>query len=253
MQKLSPLRSTTSAQTPQALAAEQLEHFGIDPKTPFGKSLANISERLYHSANDLDQIWTLTMQAANTLSRSDRIAYFNALKFLSFQLAKLLDMAQSPARKTYQALSYDGATQCAKGPYATFDNVTAIFSATPVIARTATYIYACAEWIADAFEGKELLLEIYSRLLNPTSVALANHMVDLEAGAYAGEYFAWNFNSGMAAIDATLAHLLGREDIIITNRNIYGGAHQLIHDWYGKPGNLAVHVETFDGTAQRHS
>ena len=52
-----------------------------------------------------------------------------------------------------------------------FDNVTAIFAANPVIARTATYIYACAEWIEDAFQGKELLLEIYSRLLNPTSVA----------------------------------------------------------------------------------
>lgn len=91
-----------------------------------------------------------------------------------------------------------------------FDNVTAIFSANPVIARTATYIYACAEWIADAFEGKELLLEIYSRLLNPTAIALANYIVDLEAGPYAREYFAWNFNSGMAAIDAVLAHVLGR-------------------------------------------
>ncbi|NBO18823.1 MAG: Cys/Met metabolism pyridoxal-phosphate-dependent enzyme, partial [Proteobacteria bacterium] len=148
-------------------------------------------------------------------------------------------------------LGYAAATQCAKGPYAVFDNVTAIFSATPVIARTATYIYACAEWIADAFEGKELLLEIYSRLLNPTAVALANYVVDLEAGPYAGEYFAWNFNSGMAAIDAMLAHVLGREDILISNRNIYGGAHQLIHDWYAKPSNLAIHVETFDGTGAK--
>ncbi|MBY0406313.1 MAG: PLP-dependent transferase, partial [Rickettsiales bacterium] len=248
MQKLSPLRSSTSATTPRALATEQLAHFGIDPKTEFGQALASISERLYHSSDDLEKLWALTMQAANTLPRADRIAHFNALKFLSFQLAKLLDMAQNPARRTYQSLGYDGATQCAKGPYAVFDNVTAIFSATPVIARTATYIYACTEWIADAFEGKELLLEIYSRLLNPTAVALANYVVDLEAGPYTGEYFAWNFNSGMAAIDAILAHLLGRDDIIITNRNIYGGAHQLIHDWYGKPGNLAIHVETFDGT-----
>ena len=35
-----------------------------------------------------------------------------------------------------------------------------------------------AEWIEDAFQGKELLLEIYSRLLNPTSIALANQVVD---------------------------------------------------------------------------
>ena len=154
---------------------------------------------------------------------------------------------QTPSRLSYQALNYSPTTQFAKGPYPVFDNVTAIFSANPVIARTATYIYACAEWIADAFEGKELLLEIYSRLLNPTAIALANYIVDLEAGPYAREYFAWNFNSGMAAIDAVLAHVLGRQDVLISSRNIYGGAHQLIHDWYAKPSNLEIAVETFDG------
>ena len=162
-------------------------------------------------------------------------------------MAKLLDTLQNPFRQSYQSLGYDSSTLSAKGPYAVFDNVTAIFSANPVIARTATYIYACAEWIEDAFQGKELLLEIYSRLLNPTSISLANHIVDLEAGSYARDYFAWNFNSGMAAIDAILSHLLGRDDILITSRNIYGGAHQLIHDWYAKPSNLAIAVESFDG------
>ena len=91
------------------------------------------------------------------------------------------------------------------------------------------------------------MLEIYSRLLNPTSISLANYVVDLEAGPYSSEYLAWNFNSGMAAIDATLAHLLGRDDILITSRNLYGGAYQLIHDWYAKQGNLEIAVETFDG------
>jgi len=32
---------------------------------------------------------------------------------------------------------------------------------------------------------------------------------DLEAGPYAREYLAWNFNSGMAAIDAALARCAG--------------------------------------------
>src|SRR5437762_1450906 len=81
---------------------------------------------------------------------------------------------------------------------------------TSVIARTAAYVYACAEWVADAFEGKEFLEQVYSRLLNPTSLSLANYIVDLEAGPYAREYLAWNFNSGMAAIDAALAHVLGQ-------------------------------------------
>jgi O-acetylhomoserine (thiol)-lyase len=107
---------------------------------------------------------------------------------------------------------HDTGTAGVKGPYPLFDNLTAIFSATPVIARTATYVYACTEWFEDAFQGKELLHEIYSRLLHPTSICLANHIVDLEAGPEANEYFAWNFNSGMAAIDAILANLLGNSE-----------------------------------------
>src|SRR5581483_8965833 len=104
------------------------------------------------------QLWRLTLDTIESLDKTDRIAYFNAKKFLSFQVAKLLDTLQNPARRSYQAFQYSPSTLSAKGPYAVFDNVTAIFSATPVIARTATYIYACAEWIEDAFQGKELML-----------------------------------------------------------------------------------------------
>ena len=247
MRKLSPLRNTTQADNAAALAEEQLAHFGIDADSDFGKTLLRITDRMYETNSDLEQLWSHTIDSMNGLDRADRIAWFNAKKFLSFQLAKLLDTLQHSFRRSYQSLNYSYSTQTAKGPYAVFDNVTALFSATPVIARTATYVYACAEWIEDAFKGKELLLEIYSRLLNPTSVSLANYVVDLEAGPYASEYFAWNFSSGMAAIDGVLAHVLGRDDVLISSRNIYGGAHQLIHDWYAKPGNLEIAVETFDG------
>jgi cystathionine beta-lyase/cystathionine gamma-synthase len=78
-------------------------------------------------------------------------------------------------------------------------------------------------------------------------VSLANHVVDVEAGPLAREYFAWNFNSGMAAVDATLAHLVGYQDIVLASRNIYGGVYQLLHDWYGKSSNLDVAVCWFDG------
>lgn len=247
MRNISPQRNTTTAENAEQLVEEQLVHFGIDPSTTYGQQLASIAHNLYQASADADALWRLAQQSIGTLDRSDRIAYFNAKKFLSFQTAKLLDMLQNPFRSSYQALNLSYPTQSAKGPYAVFDNVTAIFSATPVIARTATYIYACAEWIADAFQGKELLLEIYSRLLNPTSVSLANFIVDIEAGRYATEYFAWNFNSGMAAIDGVLSHILGRDDILISSGNIYGGAHQLIHDWYAKPSNLQIGVETFNG------
>lgn len=244
---LSPRRRSTRATDIDSLVAEQLSYFGIDPTTDSGAAMSRLARRFYECEGDLDALGRITAEVLPTLDKTDRIAYFNAIKFLSFQLAKLLDSLQQPSRASYQGLGYSLSTQSSKGPYPVFDNVTAIFSANPVIARTATYIYACAEWIADAFEGKELLLEIYSRLLNPTSIALANHIVDLEAGPYAAEYIAWNFNSGMAAVDAAFAHVLGRDDILICSRHIYGGVFQLIHDWFARPANLAIAVETFDG------
>ena len=247
LRSMSPRRKSTELADVDALVAEQMAHYHIDPASDYGRVLARIVGRLYACSTDLDQLWRITIQTIDSLDRSDRVAYFNAKKFLSFQIAKLLDTLQNPLRRTYQSLGYSLSTQSAKGPYAMFDNVSAIFSATPVIARTATYVYACAEWVAEAFEGKEFLEQIYSRLLNPTSLSLANYIVDLEAGPYAHEYLAWNFNSGMAAIDAALSHVLGQGDVLVTPRSIYGGAHQLIHDWYAKPSNLGIVVEPFDG------
>jgi len=245
--KLSPRRSTSTATTLDELVAEQLAHFAIDPKTELGATLGRLVGHIYGTNVELHHLWTLTMREMATLDRRDRIACFNAKKFLCFQLAKLLDTLQNPFRFAYQSLVPGQTTRIAKGPYPIFDNVAAIFSATPVIARTATYLYACTEWIDDAFQGREPLLEVYSRLLNPTSISLANHIVDLECGDLAGEYMAWNFNSGMAAIDGILSHLVGYQDIILSSRNIYGGAFQLLHDWFSKPSNLDVAVEFFDG------
>jgi O-acetylhomoserine/O-acetylserine sulfhydrylase-like pyridoxal-dependent enzyme len=229
------------------LVLEQLEHFGLDPATPMGASLARVARHVYEAGVAIDDLWMMTLRELPRLERKDRIAWFNAKKFLCFQLAKLLDTVQNPFRAGYQSLVPSLGSRLAKGPYPVFDNVTALFSATPVIARTATYLYACTEWIDEAFQGREPLLEVYSRLLNPTSISLANHIVDLECGPLSGEYMALNFNSGMAAIDATLSHLVGYRDMILSSRNIYGGAFQLLHDWFRKPGNLDVAVEFFDG------
>ena len=140
--RLSPRRNSTTATSVQELVAEQLAHFGIQPSTDFGRTLSTVTERLYLSHVDIQTLWDDTLRTIHTLDRSDRIAHFNAKKFLSFQLAKLLDTVQNPSRSSYQSLGYNDVTQATKGPYAVFDNVTAIFSATPVIARTATYIYA---------------------------------------------------------------------------------------------------------------
>ena len=179
------------------------------PATDFGRRLGALASHLYAGNVAAHELWEVTLRELAGLDQRDRVARFNAKRFLCFQLAKILDTLQNPLRKTYQSLLHDPTQSAVKGPYPIFDNVTAIFSATPVITRTATYMYACTEWVEDAFKGREPLHEIYSRLLNPTSISLANHIVDLEAGPLAGEYLAWNFNSGMAAIDATLANLVG--------------------------------------------
>jgi len=245
--KLSPRRNSTNAVNVKELAAEQLSHFNIEVDGDLGRALLSAVERVYECQGNIELMWHEAQASMASLETTEKAALFNAKKFLSFQLAKVLDTLQNPFRSNYQALSYSQSTMSAKSAYPVFDNVNAIFSATPAITRTATYIYACAEWISDAFEGKEMMLDIYSRLLNPTSISLANHIVDLEAGPYAAEYLAWNFNSGMSAIDATLSHLLGHEDVLIASQNIYGGAHQLIHDWFAKPSNLNVAVAQFSG------
>jgi cystathionine beta-lyase/cystathionine gamma-synthase len=245
--ELSPRRNTTTARDIPALVEEQLRHFAIDPGSDYGRRLAELTSHLYSANVAAHDLWQVTIRELAGLEQRDRIARFNAKRFLCFQLAKILDTLQNPLRKSYQSLLRDPPQSATKGPYPIFDNVTALFSATPVISRTATYLYACTEWVEDAFKGRESLLEIYSRLLNPTSISLANHIVDVEAGPLAGEYLAWNFNSGMAAIDATLAHLVGYQDIVLSSRNVYGGTYQLLHDWYGKQSNLDVAVCWFDG------
>ena len=245
--QLSPLRNSTAAVSIESLVDEQLHHFAIDPASASGQALSKLARSLYAANAAIHDLMDMTNAVLAGLDRKDRIALFNAKRFACFQLAKVLDNLQSPMRRTYQSLSGRQGPGAARGPYPIFDNVTAIFSATPVVTRTATYLYACVEWAEDAFKGKELLHEIYSRLLNPTSVSLANHIVDVEAGPLAREYFAWNFNSGMAAVDSTLAHLLGYQDIVLASRNVYGGCYQLLHDWYGKRSNLDVAVNWFDG------
>lgn len=246
--QLSPRRLSSRADSLEALVREQLAHFGLDHRKPLGRRLAKTAGHLYGANIELNRLWPDTLELLRDLDRSDRIAYFNAKRFLCFQLAKLLDTLHLPMRKSYQSLVEQPSSRLSKGPYSLFDNITAIFSGTPVITRTSTYLYACTEWIDEAFKGKELLHEIYSRLMNPTSVCLANHIVDVEAGSRSGEYFAWNFNSGMAAIDGILSHLLGYRDILLSSRNVYGGTWQLMHDWFGRESNMNVGLTFFDGT-----
>ena len=226
---------------------EQARHFGIDENSDYGKTLVSLAQTLHDANHKTHDLWSLTIEGLSKLDRRDRIAWFNAKRFISFQLAKILDNLQNPLRATYQSMATSNSHFSSKGAYPLFDNVTAIFSANPVITRTATYLFACSEWVEDAFNGREPLHEIYSRLLNPTSISLANHIVDIECGELANQYMAWNFNSGMSAIDGILSHLLGRNDIVLASRNIYGGSHQLLNDWYRRKSNLDISLEWVDG------
>jgi len=245
--QLSPLRNSTRLTEPKALAEEQARHFGIAVDSEFGSTLIDLVTHLHSANRSTHELWRITLDGLAELDRSDRIAWFNAKRFVTFQLAKILDNLQNPMRASYQSISTSHGGFAPKGPYPIFDNVSALFSANPVIARTATYLFACTEWVEDAFNGREPLHEIYSRLLNPTSISLANHIVDIEAGPMANQYMAWNFNSGMAAIDSVLSHVLGREDVVVASRNVYGGSYQLLHDWYAKKSNLDIRLEWVDG------
>ena len=243
---LSPKRNSTQAESIPELVSEQLNHFGIKADSAYGQALANAAEHLYQSQADVMQLWEITQQTLSEIDQKEKVAYFNAKKFLSFQIAKILDSLQNPFRATYQSLSGQDAT-AGKSHYPLFDNVTALFSATPVVVRTATYIYACTEWVDDAFQGKESTHQIYSRLLNPTNISLANAIVDMEAGPFAADYLAWNFNSGMAAIDAMLSNVLTHGDVLVVSRNVYGGVFQLLHDFFARANRMDIQLVWFDG------
>lgn len=247
---LSPRRNTTQAQSIEQLASEQLNHFGIEESSEYGQALHRIAQNLYRTQVDVNQLWKLTTETLEQLPKNDRIAYFNAKKFLSFQITKVLDTLQNPFRSTYQSLQKQSGSHISKTHYPIFDNVTALFSANPVIVRTATYVYACTEWVDDAFQGKEFTHQIYSRLMNPTSISLANAIVDMEAGPYSAEYLAWNFNSGMAAIDGLLSNVLCHGDVLLVSRNVYGGVYQLLHDYFARENRLNIQLEWFDGYSE---
>jgi O-acetylhomoserine/O-acetylserine sulfhydrylase-like pyridoxal-dependent enzyme len=248
---LSPKRNTTKANTIADLTDEQLAHFGIDKNSEYGQALFNTAQHLYYTQVNMQQLWQITSNTLEGLSKENKVAYFNAKKFLSFQIAKILDTLQNPFRATFQSLNKQSGSQVSKSHYPLFDNVTALFSATPVVVRTATYVYACTEWVDDAFQGKESTHQIYSRLLNPTNISLANAIVDLEAGPYSADYLAWNFNSGMAAIDALLSNVLSHGDVLIVSRNVYGGVYQLLHDFFSRENRLNVQLEWFDGYTEK--
>src|SRR5215467_13311388 len=114
--ELSPRRSTSTARDVEGLVAEQLAHFSIDPRTEMGRALGALASHIYRANIELHRLWDLSTRQLASLDRTDRIAYFNAKKFLCFQLAKLLDTLQNPFRHAYQSLVENQGYRVAKGP-----------------------------------------------------------------------------------------------------------------------------------------
>ena len=85
--ELSPLRKTTAARSVDELVREQLAHFSLDPASPLGRELAEVAGHVYRANQSMHGLWDATVERLATLDRRDRIAFWNAKRFLCFQLA----------------------------------------------------------------------------------------------------------------------------------------------------------------------
>ena len=81
---LSPKRNTTQATTIDELTDEQLAHFGIEKESEYGQALFNTAQHLYYTQANMQQLWQITSDTFEGLSKENKVAYFNAKKFLSF-------------------------------------------------------------------------------------------------------------------------------------------------------------------------
>jgi hypothetical protein len=91
-----------------------LAHFGIEKECEYGQALFNTAQHLYYTQANMQQLWQITSDTLEGLSKENKVTYFNAKKFLSFQIAKILDTLQNPFRATYQSLSKQSGSQVSK-------------------------------------------------------------------------------------------------------------------------------------------
>jgi O-acetylhomoserine (thiol)-lyase len=111
------------------------------------------------------------------------------------------------------------------------------------IFQTAAFGYASAEEMAEVFAGR-VPGHVYTRLSNPTTLALERRLTAAEDGIGA-----LATASGMAAIAATTLGLLRPGDEIIAAKGIFGGAVSFFRNVLGRLNIRAVFVDGAD-TAQ---
>ena len=91
--KLSPRRNSSAASNIAELAVEQLAHFNIEVDGELGKALLEAVERVYQCQGNIELMWQEAQASMHALDSQEKAALFNAKKFLSFQLAKVLDLS----------------------------------------------------------------------------------------------------------------------------------------------------------------
>ncbi len=102
---------------------------------------------------------------------------------------------------------------------------------------TSSFVFENAEQARRLFAGEEEGY-IYSRYDNPNTTELVNKLVDLEK-TEDGVPMA----SGMAAVFASFAALLGSGDHIVSCRSIFGSTHQILTQLFPKWGITHTYVD----------
>ena len=111
------------------------------------------------------------------------------------------------------------------------------------IFQTAAFGFASAEEMAKVFAGRAPG-HVYTRLSNPTTLALERRLAAAERGIGA-----LATSSGMAAIAATVLGLLRPGDEILTAKGIFGGSVSFFRNVLGRLNIRAIFVDGSD-TAQ---
>jgi methionine-gamma-lyase len=133
------------------------------------------------------------------------------------------------------------ATLCVHGSGGVDPNTGAI--STPIY-QSSTFAFKSARHGAALFAGEEEGF-VYTRLGNPTQMALEKEMAFLEGGEKA-----LAFASGMAAISGVILFFCRNGDNIVSSDTVYGGTHNLYKEtlplWNIETREIdATHIENF--------
>lgn len=118
---------------------------------------------------------------------------------------------------------------------------------TAPVVQTAAFVYASAGEMADVFAGRAPG-HVYTRLSNPTTIALERRLVEEEAGVGC-----LATSSGMAALSAVFAGLLRPGDELVSASGIFGGTVSLFRNVLGRFGVRTHFVNATDSEAFRRA